>query len=58
MPDKRAITVERCLVKFMARYDRVLKLHLDLGTEFKAEVSQHLYKLWGVYKMHTTPYTP
>ena len=34
------------------------KLHSDLGMEFQANVSKHLYELWGVHKTYTTPYTP
>ena len=58
MPDKKALSVAKCLVKFMARYGRVDKLHSDLGMEFQASVSKHLYELWGVHKTFTTPYTP
>ena len=58
MPDKTALSVAKCLVEFMARYGRVVKLHSDLGMEFKAQVSKHLYELWGVRKTYTTPYTP
>ena len=50
MPDKMALSVAKCLVKFMARYGRVDKLHSDLGMEFQASVSKHLYELWGVHK--------
>ena len=53
MPDKKALSVAKCLVDFMAR--RVEKLHSDLGMEFQAHVSKHLYELWGVYKTYTTP---
>ena len=58
MPDKKALSVAKCLVQFMARYGREEKLHSDLGMEFQANVSKHLYELWGVHKTYTTPYTP
>ena len=50
MPDKKALIVAKCLFKFMARYGRVDKLHSDLGMEFQANVSKHLYELCGVHK--------
>ena len=52
MPDKKALSVAKCLVKFMARYGRVVRLHLDLGMEFQASVSKHLYELWGVHNCY------
>ena len=58
MPDKTALSVARCLVKFMARYRLVEKLHSDLGMEFKGNVSKHLFELWGVHNTYTTPYMP
>ena len=42
----------------MARYRRVEKLHSDLGKEFQANVSKHLFELWSVHKTYTTPYNP
>ena len=48
MPDKTALSVAKCLVKFMARYGRIEKLHLDLGMDFKANVLKHFFELWGI----------
>ena len=47
MPDKKVLSVAKCLVHFMARYERVEKLlkNSDLGMEFQANVSKHLYEL-------------
>ena len=58
MPDKTALSIARCLVKFMARYRHKEKLHSALGQEFKAHVMKHMYDLWCVKKTFTTPYTP
>ena len=58
MPDKTALSVAKCLVKFMARYGRIEKLHSDLVQEFKANAMKHMFDLWGVQKTFTTPYTP
>ena len=45
MPDKTAKSVAKCLVTFMDRNGRILKLHSDLGLEFKAQVTQNLCEL-------------
>jgi len=58
MPDKKTLSVARCLVQIMASYRRIEKLHSDLGREFKAHVMEHLFELWGVHKTYTMPYTP
>ena len=58
MPDKAALSVAKCLVKFMARYGQVEKLHSDQGQEFQANMSKHLFELWRVHEKYTTPYTP
>ena len=42
MPNKKSLSVAKCLVKFIARYGRVDRLHSDLGMEFQASVSKHM----------------
>ena len=49
MPVKTALIIARC--------GWVEKLLSDLGQEFKANVSKHLYELWGVHKLYTKLYT-
>ena len=50
--------IAKCLVKFMARYRRIEKLHSNLGQKFKAYVSKHLFELWGMLNTYKTLYTP
>ena len=57
MSDKTAKSIAECLVTFMGIYGQVLKLHLDLGLEFKAQVNQHLCRLGSAYTMLYTPWS-
>ena len=53
MPIKTALSVARCLVNFMGRYERIEKLPSDLVREFKAHVMEHLFNVWGMKKNYS-----
>ena len=58
MPDKTAMSVAKCLHRFVSRYGVMVRLHSDRGKEFTASVIQHLCKLLGVEQTFTSGHAP
>ena len=57
--DQKAVTTAKVLVReWFLRYGVPKRIHSDQGRNFKSELIQELYGLYGIKKMRTTSYHP